>query len=174
MRKRPVTTGRCRRAELKKLSAAQRPFVCAGNRPIVSTRAWQSERRQYAEQPTLSVCCSEAGLDPYGELSIKADCRFTRTTGLRRPQLHQLATMSRSPLLVVLFAAPESSAHVEMANRASPSRRYRSGCAIQQTSSFRRLPQGPGWLRWGLPPSPKHCASRCAPAGVARAVRKRV
>ena len=31
-RNRPVTTGRCRRAEPKKLSAGQRPFVCAGNR----------------------------------------------------------------------------------------------------------------------------------------------
>jgi hypothetical protein len=37
--------------------------------------------------------------------------------------------MSRSPLLVVLFAAPESFAHVETANRASPSRCYRSRCA---------------------------------------------
>jgi hypothetical protein len=38
--------------------------------------------------------------------------------------------MSQSPLLVVvLFAAPESFARVETANRASPSRRYRSGCA---------------------------------------------
>jgi hypothetical protein len=36
-RNRPVTAGRRRRAEPKKLSAGQRPFVCAGNRPISDT-----------------------------------------------------------------------------------------------------------------------------------------
>jgi hypothetical protein len=43
--------------------------------------------------------------------------------------------MSRSPLLVVLFAAPESFAHVETANRGSPSRRYRSGFAILEVAA---------------------------------------
>jgi len=40
--------------------------VSAPTRPIVSTRAWQSERRQYAEQPTVSLCCFEAGLGHKG------------------------------------------------------------------------------------------------------------
>ena len=44
----------------------------------------------------------------------------------------------------------------------------------QQTSSSRPLPQGQGRLRWGSPPPPEHCTSRCAPAGVASAARKRV
>ena len=44
----------------------------------------------------------------------------------------------------------------------------------QQTSSFRPLPQGQGRLRWGSLAPPEHCTSRCAPAGVARAARKRV
>ena len=37
-RKQPVTPGRCRRAEPENLSAGQRPFVCAGNRPKPSIR----------------------------------------------------------------------------------------------------------------------------------------
>jgi len=44
----------------------------------------------------------------------------------------------------------------------------------QQTSSFRPLPQEQGRLRWGSPPPPVHCTSRCAPAGVTSAARKRV
>jgi len=48
--------------------------------------------------------------------------------------------MSRSPLLVVLFAAPESFAHVETANRTSPpSRRYRSGFAILEAAATMAL-----------------------------------
>jgi hypothetical protein len=47
--------------------------------------------------------------------------------------------MSRSPLMVVLFAAPESFAHVEAANRASPSGRYRSGCAILEAAATMAL-----------------------------------
>lgn len=40
--------------------------------------------------------------------------------------------------------------------------------------SDERAEQGQGWLRWGSPPPPEHCTSRYAPAGVARAARKRV
>jgi hypothetical protein len=43
--------------------------------------------------------------------------------------------MSRSPVLVALFAAPESFAHVETANRASPFRRYRSGFTILEVAA---------------------------------------
>jgi hypothetical protein len=48
--------------------------------------------------------------------------------------------MSRSPLLAVLFAEPESFAHVETANRASPPfRRYRSGCAVLEAAATMAL-----------------------------------